>query len=184
MGVTSVPLQVLPNQFQKGMVGPCPDNAAVCNTLSCNESCTVGGTCVQGRCYCNLQYTGPECAKKLTPSGNYTTYVPVADDGASAFGAYDSGYLMVSRYWGWDERLGLRGPLLGVLLAAAITLAPTACRSVQPLQSTAIQASHAGVGSACSGCNPGVCLTTSCVSQLLGVGAACAAPAADVCAPC
>jgi hypothetical protein len=88
-------LQVLPNQFQKGMVGPCPDNAAICNTLSCNESCTVGGTCVKGRCFCNLQYTGPECAKKLTPSGNYTTYVPVADDGASAFGAYDSGYLMV-----------------------------------------------------------------------------------------
>lgn len=53
-------LQVLPNQFQKGMVGPCPDNAAICNTLSCNESCTVGGTCVQGKCHCNLQYTGEE----------------------------------------------------------------------------------------------------------------------------
>jgi hypothetical protein len=88
--------QVMPNSFQKGMVGPCPDNARICNTLSCNESCTVGGTCVEGRCFCNLQYTGPECAKKLTPSGNYTTYIPVADDGSSAFSGYDSGYLMVS----------------------------------------------------------------------------------------
>lgn len=89
-------LQVMPSSFQKGMVGPCPDNARICNTLSCNESCTVGGTCVAGKCSCNLQYTGPECAKKLTPSGNYTTYIPVADDGTSAFSGYDSGYLMVS----------------------------------------------------------------------------------------
>jgi len=88
--------KVLPNQFQKGMVGPCPNNAAICNTLSCNESCTVGGTCVKGKCHCNLQYTGPECAKKLTPSGNYTTYVPVAEDGTSPFSGYDSGYLMMS----------------------------------------------------------------------------------------
>lgn len=92
----AVVLQVLPGQFQRGMVGPCPDNAVVCNSLSCNESCTVGGTCASGKCYCNLQYTGPECAKKLTPSGNYTTYVPVVDDGSGRFSNYDSGYLMVS----------------------------------------------------------------------------------------
>jgi hypothetical protein len=92
-------VQVLPNQFQRGMVGPCPDNAVACNSLGCNESCTVGGTCVKGKCFCNLQYTGPECAKKLTPSGNYTTYVPVADDGSRGFSDYDSGYLMVSCFF-------------------------------------------------------------------------------------
>ncbi|WIA35327.1 hypothetical protein OEZ86_003782 [Tetradesmus obliquus] len=88
--------KALPGQFQKGSVGPCPDNAAMCDSLSCGESCTVGGTCVSGRCYCNLEYTGPGCAKRLTPDGNYTNYEPVVDDGQPAGSTFDNGYLMVS----------------------------------------------------------------------------------------
>jgi hypothetical protein len=89
--------KALPQQFQSGTIGPCPDNAAVCKTLSCNDSCAVGGTCVSGKCYCNLMYMGPDCAKKLTPDGNYTNYVPVVDDGKAggASQTYDAGYLMV-----------------------------------------------------------------------------------------
>lgn len=95
--------QALPNQFQKGTIGPCPDNKAYCDSLSCGESCTVGGTCYNGKCYCNLEYTSEGCAKKLTPDGNYTNYVPVVDGGsAGATGAsvYDNGFLMVSRLHG------------------------------------------------------------------------------------
>jgi hypothetical protein len=90
--------KALPAQFQKGSVGPCPDNAAMCDSLSCGESCTVGGTCVSGRCYCNLEYTGPGCAKRLTPDGNYTNYEPVVDDGQPSGAAFDNGYLMVSGF--------------------------------------------------------------------------------------
>eukprot|EP00879_Flechtneria_rotunda_P020999 GHRR01022115.1.p1 GENE.GHRR01022115.1~~GHRR01022115.1.p1 ORF type:complete len:594 (-),score=223.72 GHRR01022115.1:332-1849(-) len=88
--------KALPNQFTKGTIGPCPDNNVICNSLSCAESCTVGGTCVSGKCYCNLQYTGADCSKKLTPSGNYTTYEPVVDDAVTPGQAYDNGYLMMS----------------------------------------------------------------------------------------
>lgn len=90
--------QVMPNQFQKGVIGPCPDNKVYCGSFSCGESCTVGGTCVQGKCYCNLEYTGDSCGKKLTPDGNYTNYVPVVDGGSPSGGGavYDDGFIMVS----------------------------------------------------------------------------------------
>lgn len=89
----------MPNQFQKGVIGPCPDNKVYCNSFSCGDSCVVGGTCVQGKCYCNLEYTGEGCAKKLTPDGNYTNYVPVVDGGsttAAGGSVYDDGFIMVS----------------------------------------------------------------------------------------
>ncbi|KAF8060553.1 Invadolysin [Scenedesmus sp. PABB004] len=89
--------KVLPSQFQKGLIGPCPDNAAYCGGLACGEACTVGGTCVAGRCYCNLAYTGPSCGQKLTADGNYSAYVPVVEDPTSPTpAAVDDGFLMVS----------------------------------------------------------------------------------------
>lgn len=89
--------KALPNQFSKGSIGSCPDNKAMCDSLRCGDSCTIGGTCANGKCYCNLEFFGPDCAKRLMADGNYTNYVPVADDGQPANQAFDNGYLMVSR---------------------------------------------------------------------------------------
>lgn len=68
--------KVMPDRFRQGLIGPCPDNAATCASLSCPASCAVGGLCRSGTCYCDLMFTGADCSNKLTPSGNYTKYVP------------------------------------------------------------------------------------------------------------
>lgn len=93
----------MPNQFKQGSIGPCPDNAAMCGYLSCNESCTVGGLCRDGKCYCNLQYTGTQCAQKLLPDGNYTQYTATGMDNSTVpVGPVSTNlYVMVRAYVMW-----------------------------------------------------------------------------------
>ncbi len=50
--------RALPGKFEKGSVGPCPDNKAMCESLACGPACAVGGVCKEGKCHCNLQFTG------------------------------------------------------------------------------------------------------------------------------
>lgn len=47
----------LPSLFYSGSVA-CPDNARVCRSLGCSDSCGAHGTCRDGRCFCNLENTG------------------------------------------------------------------------------------------------------------------------------
>lgn len=57
----SLPAQ-LPGTFTSGVIGPCPDEALVCKTLTC-PSCNVqGGTCYDGQCVCKLGWTGADCS--------------------------------------------------------------------------------------------------------------------------
>jgi hypothetical protein len=55
----------LPSRFKQGSIGPCPDNAAACDGLSCGLACAAGGVCRGGKCFCNLQFTGEAGARGL-----------------------------------------------------------------------------------------------------------------------
>ena len=48
-----------------GTLGPCPDNALVCSTLSCPNDCGSNGECVDGQCRCFPGYVGDECEKEI-----------------------------------------------------------------------------------------------------------------------
>jgi len=87
----------LPTKFKEGSIGPCPDNAAMCSSLSCNDTCAVGGYCHAGTCHCNLMYQGKDCEKRLTADGKYTNYDPLPGDVAAEpdTGA-DSSYLVMT----------------------------------------------------------------------------------------
>jgi hypothetical protein len=59
----------LPGVFDRGLIGPCPDNKAACGSLACGEGCSGDGVCVAGKCYCGLMYTGPGCRTRVTAAG-------------------------------------------------------------------------------------------------------------------
>jgi hypothetical protein len=69
--------KALPSKFQQGKIGPCPEAATVCGSLACGEACTAGGQCHEGKCYCDLEFTGKDCGKRLTASGGWEDYVPL-----------------------------------------------------------------------------------------------------------
>ncbi|GBF91572.1 leishmanolysin-like peptidase [Raphidocelis subcapitata] len=88
--------KLMPDRYRAGSIGPCPDNAAACQTLACGPACAVGGVCRGGKCYCNLEFTGPGCEQRLTPSGAYTRYDPTPGGANATDGQSASGYLMLS----------------------------------------------------------------------------------------
>ncbi len=49
------------------LLGPCPDNAALCASLGCAPAtCSPrGGECRAGKCYCRPSFGGPSCASDL-----------------------------------------------------------------------------------------------------------------------
>jgi hypothetical protein len=58
--------EALPGRgFTSGVLG-CPDGRVVCPQLSCKKPC-VNGQCYQGRCICDMEYTGDDCSKNLVP---------------------------------------------------------------------------------------------------------------------
>ncbi|MEW5310391.1 MAG: hypothetical protein WDW38_002193 [Sanguina aurantia] len=75
-GATLDLAQLLPTHYKQGLVGPCPDNAAVCKYQACSGCDSVGGRCYNGVCYCNLAYTGATC--------NYNLLTLSTTDGSAA----------------------------------------------------------------------------------------------------
>lgn len=58
--------QALPGRgFTSGVLG-CPEGRVVCPQLSCKKPC-VNGQCYQGRCICDMEFTGEDCSKNLVP---------------------------------------------------------------------------------------------------------------------
>ncbi|GMH33198.1 hypothetical protein BSKO_01032 [Bryopsis sp. KO-2023] len=51
--------------YSEGKIGPCPDNAQACASLSCPSHCSSKGRCVDGTCNCFLGFSGPACASQL-----------------------------------------------------------------------------------------------------------------------
>jgi len=49
--------------YTGGVLGPCPNNAEVCATLSCPSDCNANGRCVDGRCYCDIPWVGEDCGQ-------------------------------------------------------------------------------------------------------------------------
>lgn len=56
--------------FSRGSIGVCPDNQHVCANLKCASSCYPGGECHNGKCYCHLDYDGPNCTQQLSSSSS------------------------------------------------------------------------------------------------------------------
>lgn len=77
--------QLLPNVYSSGTIGPCPDNAQVCRTLSCPKSCSGNGACYDGRCTCKLGYSGVDCS--LSMITNTTTPQDSGNDGSDEDGS-------------------------------------------------------------------------------------------------
>ncbi|KAL6745425.1 hypothetical protein V8C86DRAFT_2896792 [Haematococcus lacustris] len=80
--------QAAPDVYRRGMIVPCPDEAATCATLDCEgRSCTApGGSCFAGRCYCRLGWMGADCSLSLVTgtrstasTGSGDTSTPPAD---------------------------------------------------------------------------------------------------------
>ena len=56
--------------FSAGVLGPCPDNASFCNSLSCPADCYGNGLCNEGTCVCDTEFTGSDCS---CPIGSFTS---------------------------------------------------------------------------------------------------------------
>jgi hypothetical protein len=83
--------RAMPSKFQQGSIGPCPDAASLCGGLACGEACTSGGQCHEGQCFCDLEFTGKDCGKRLTPSGGWEDYVPLPGGGDGEDGGGSGG---------------------------------------------------------------------------------------------
>eukprot|EP00882_Tetradesmus_deserticola_P016526 GHRQ01017656.1.p1 GENE.GHRQ01017656.1~~GHRQ01017656.1.p1 ORF type:complete len:264 (-),score=7.23 GHRQ01017656.1:339-1130(-) len=85
--------EALPGVFSRGLIGPCPDNAAACGSLACGESCLANGACIAGKCYCDMMFTGPSCGTHVEPgtevisSNRSSAYVPGPDSSVRVPGA-------------------------------------------------------------------------------------------------